>query len=115
LHTQIGKNAREIGYWINKKYAHQGLATEAVQALIQVAFDIESIDRLEIHCAPENTFSQKIPQKLGFSYEATLKHRATDSQGQPNTMIWSLFSSDYDKMQAVKINISAYDACRRLI
>jgi hypothetical protein len=116
LHTRIGKNAREIGYWISKKYAHQGLATEAVQALIQVAFEIEAIDRIEIHCAPDNLFSQKIPHKLGFTHEATLKNRALDSQGNPrDTMIWSLFKEDYKAQVKPSISIRAFDACGKLI
>ncbi|MEZ5041133.1 MAG: GNAT family N-acetyltransferase [Saprospiraceae bacterium] len=41
LHTRGGNNAREIGYWINAKHLKQGYATEAVKALIKVAFEIE--------------------------------------------------------------------------
>ncbi|TXB55226.1 GNAT family N-acetyltransferase [Phaeodactylibacter luteus] len=37
LHTRLGENAREIGYWINANYLKQGYATETVKALIKAA------------------------------------------------------------------------------
>jgi RimJ/RimL family protein N-acetyltransferase len=53
LHTRIGDNQLEIGYWIHKDYTNQGLVTESTAALVKVAFEIMLIHRLEIHCDPE--------------------------------------------------------------
>ncbi|MEL6658611.1 MAG: GNAT family protein [Bacteroidota bacterium] len=96
LHTRIGKNAREIGYWINANYVQQGYATETVSALIKVSFEIEELERIEIRIIPENRASQRIPKKLGFLYEGTLKNRMADTEGQArDMMIWTMFRSDY--------------------
>ncbi|MEL6837479.1 MAG: GNAT family protein [Bacteroidota bacterium] len=96
LHTRIGKNAREIGYWINANYVQQGYATETVSALIKIGFEIEELDRIEIRIIPDNLASQKIPKKLGFLYEGTLKNRMADTEGQArDMMIWTMFRSDY--------------------
>ncbi|TXB62844.1 GNAT family N-acetyltransferase, partial [Phaeodactylibacter luteus] len=98
LHTRLGENAREIGYWINANYLKQGYATETVKALIKVGFEIEQLDRIEIRCAPNNIASQGIPKKLGFYHEATLKNRTTDTEGElRDEMIWSMFKEDYVK------------------
>ena len=96
LHTRIGGNAREIGYWIHVDEINKGYVTEAVQALVKVAFEIEGNERLEIHCDPENYPSKVVPQKLGFTHEATLKNRVVDSEGKSrDAMIWTLFRTEY--------------------
>ena len=98
LHTRLSGNAREIGYWIGAKHVMQGYATETVKALIKVGFEIEELDRIEIRIIPENIASQRVPKKLAFLYEGTLKNRMADTEGQPrDMMIWTMFKSDYLK------------------
>ncbi len=58
-----------IGYWLGKKYQHQGLAIRATEALVEYAFSQWDIHRIEIRCATENYGSQRIPEKLGFQKE----------------------------------------------
>lgn len=116
LHTRAGGNAREIGYWIRQEHINQGLATETAAALTRVAFEISSVDRVEIHCDPINIRSAAVPQKLGFEHEATLKRRTVTSEGHPrDTMIWSLFAADYPHSPAAAAKIEAYDAIGRRI
>lgn len=110
LYTRAGKGAREIGYWINRRSAGKGYATEAAAAMVKVAFEIDRVDRVEIHCAPENVLSAVIPSKLGFSHEATLKRRYVDSEGSiHDSMIWTLFAEDYPNSPASSTRIAAYD------
>ncbi len=116
LHTGLEGSAREIGYWIHAKHINQGLAFEATAALTKVAFEVENVDRVEIHCGPKNVRSAAIPKKLGYQYEATLKRRFIDSDGQPrDTLIWSLFAPDYPDSVASQIQIRAFDAAGRHI
>ncbi len=53
LHTRLTGNAREIGNWIHARYLRQGYATEAVAALVQVGFEVEQLERIEIRCDPQ--------------------------------------------------------------
>jgi RimJ/RimL family protein N-acetyltransferase len=116
LHTSVEGNAREIGYWIHVMHINRGLASEATGALIRVAFEIDKVDRVEIHCGPKNIRSVTIPKKLGFQYEATLKRRYVTADGGPrDTMIWSLFAPDYPDSPASLIPIKAFDAAGRQI
>ena len=55
LHTRLGENAREIGYWIHVDHINQGYATEISAALTKVAFEINGVDRVEIHCRPKQS------------------------------------------------------------
>jgi RimJ/RimL family protein N-acetyltransferase len=110
LHNRIGKDAREIGYWINVRHANKGYATEAVQALIRVAFDIEQMQRLEIRCDPGNVFSRRIPLRLGFRHEMTLRSNSTDGDGRlVDLMVWALSRREYDLFEADDIPLRAYD------
>jgi len=90
LHTRLGKDAREIGYWISARYIGNGYATEAVSALMKIGFEIEGLKRIEIHCAPANLRSQRVPEKLDFRLEATLKKEAAQK-----VMIWMMTRKEY--------------------
>ncbi|OJJ20156.1 hypothetical protein BKI52_16930 [marine bacterium AO1-C] len=116
MHTRIGEGAREIGYWIHKDYINQGYATETVKALTKIGFEIEALDRIEIRCAPENTNSRKIPPKVGYTHEATLKNRDFDSKGKPrDVMIWTLFKEEYFRNPLTSFSLEAYDVVDQLI
>jgi len=110
LHNRIGKDAREIGYWIDINHIHKGYATEAVSALLRVAFGIEGYARLEIRCDPANMASRQIPERLGFRHEMTLKNNSTDGDGKPvDTMVWALTRSEYAAAGPGDIVMRAYD------
>jgi len=118
LHTRLGTDAREIGYWIRKDSINQGFATEASAALTKVAFEIDKIRRVEIHCDPHNVRSAAVPRKLGFTHEATLRKRVQkdkDGVSWGDSMIWTLFIEDYPSTPAASVKIEAYDAMARRI
>ena len=116
LHTRVGEGAREIGYWIHVDHINQGLATEVAAALTKVAFEVDGVLRVEIHCDPQNVRSAAVPWKLGFVHEATLRERTTDAQGERrDSMIWTLFADEYPGSRPQKAKIEAYDAVGRRI
>jgi RimJ/RimL family protein N-acetyltransferase len=115
LHPRIGAGALEIGYWIHKEYIKQGYATEASAALTKIAFEIHKVERIEIHCAVENTRSAAVPRKLGYTHEATLRNRSFAYGQTANQMVWSLFASDYPSTPSANLQIAAYDAAERRI
>jgi len=96
LHAWVGKGAREIRCWIDVDHINHGLATETAAALTKVAFEIDAVQRVEIHGSPGNVRSAAVPCKLGFVHEATLRQRAPDARGQRrDSMIWTLLAGDY--------------------
>lgn len=110
LHTRLGDRALEIGYWIHKDYINQGLVTESTAALIQVAFEIIHVHRIEIHMDPANTASAAIPRKLGFTHEGTLRTNLRFLDDWQDTMIWGLLESEYPDSPSSKAEIRAFDA-----
>ena len=115
LHTRQGKGAREIGYWIHADHIGQGLATETAAALTRVAFEVDGVNRVEIHCDPKNERSAAIPRKLGFELEAVLKQRQALEDRWRDDMIWTLFKDNYPTSPAAKAILIAYDVTGRQI
>ncbi len=109
LHTRLGENELEIGYWIHKDFIKQGLATESTAALIKVAFEIIKIHRIEIHCDPANIASASVPRKLGFTHEGTLRANLYFLDHWRDTMIWGLVETEYANSPASKAQIKVFD------
>jgi RimJ/RimL family protein N-acetyltransferase len=111
LHPRVGNNAREIGYWVDVNHIGKGVATETTSALIKVGFEIENLSRIEIHCDPANVKSSRIPEKLGFKHEATLKARLENADGELcDKMVWTLFRDDYLGSSLAAMQLKAFDA-----
>lgn len=111
LHARLEGNALEIGYWLHKDYINKGLITENVKALTKVAFKIEGLDRLEIHCDERNIASARVPQKCGFSLREIRIGNAKDNDGNDrNTMIWEISRANYLQRQREPFVIHAFDA-----
>jgi RimJ/RimL family protein N-acetyltransferase len=117
LHTRAGEKAREIGYWIHVDHVGRGLATETTAALIRVAFEVEQVERIEIHCDPENLSSAAIPEKLGFSLDGIIRKSTPILEGKlRDTMIWTLLREEHPQNPAAELEIEAFDVInRRLI
>jgi len=113
LHTRVGEDGLEIGYWIRASLAGQGLATEATAALTKVAFEVANVDRVEIRVDPANERSLAIPRKLGYAEEATLRRRLPPKEGEPglrDVVVFSLFRDEYPQTPSAAAVLEAFDA-----
>jgi RimJ/RimL family protein N-acetyltransferase len=110
LHTRLGANELEIGYWIHKDYTSKGLVTESTAALVKVAFEVIHIHRVEIHCDPGNHASAAIPRKLGFTHEGTLRAKTSFLDHWSDSMIWGLLETEYPNTPSIDAHIKAFDA-----
>ena len=107
----IGKKAREIGYWINKRCINNGYATEATSAITKVAFEVDEVERVEIHCANKNKKSSAIPKKLRFKREAIIRRNDKEENGdRKKDEIWIMFKEDYIRSDLINYQVDAFDA-----
>lgn len=114
LHDRLGPGALEIGYWIRAGRTGAGLAREAAGALTRVGFEVMGLERIEIHCDPDNLASSRVAARLGYHHEATLERRARRPDGSPRgTMIWTMFRDRSAACEATRVPVRAYDACGR--
>ena len=101
---------REVGYWIDVDQCGNGFATEGTAAMTRLAFDLDGVDRVDLHCDPRNLGSAALARKLGFIHEATLRRRFTDNAGVlRDTMIWTMFRSGFADSAAAAVEVTAFD------
>jgi [ribosomal protein S5]-alanine N-acetyltransferase len=63
----------ELGYWIGKPFWGQGYCSEAGAAVLRYAFGELGLIRVHARHLTRNPASGRVLQKLGFSYEGTLR------------------------------------------
>ena len=85
--------------------------------MTKVAFEIDEVERVEIHCDPLNEISAAIPKKLGFSMDGIIRGSMLYLNNKMrDTMIWTLLKDEYPESPAADIGARAYDVMgRRLL
>jgi len=73
LHSYISKYKAELGYSINPDYAGKGYATEASFKALEWAFDLLDLVRVDCEMYTNNIASQRVCEKLHFTYEGLKK------------------------------------------
>lgn len=69
LVTHPEYESAEIGYWIGKPYWGKGYASQAAQLVVDYAFTILDMNRIEAHAMAENVGSSRVLSKLGMREE----------------------------------------------
>jgi ribosomal-protein-serine acetyltransferase len=82
----------ELGFWIAENKQGLGIATRVCQMIIQYAFDVMKLHRLEMRCSVENEKSNRIAKALGFSKEAKLKDAAIVNKKFTDAYLYFLIS-----------------------
>lgn len=67
------ENIRDIGWYIDPQYQHNGYATEAAVAMLTFMFNDVEITDIKTSAAEINPGSWKIMEKLGFKYTGNKK------------------------------------------
>jgi len=62
-----------VGYWLDENYAGKGIITKCCEAIMQYAFTMLNLNRIEIKCATGNNKSRAIPERMGFKQEGILR------------------------------------------
>lgn len=99
LHT-IGVKSKEIGYWLDEECQGKGLVTKACRALILHAFVALETNRIEIRIQPENERSMMVADRLGFTYEGTLREKGLNADGDfVDLKMYSLLKNEWEVRQ----------------
>ena len=111
LHTRAGEAAREIGYWIHVDFTHRGLATELSAALTRVAFEVDQVNRVEIHCDPQISTARRCRATRATPSKAPCAPARSAAMACPaNSMVWSLLRDEYPASPSASAQVEAYDA-----
>ena len=94
LMARIGPGGLEIGYWVHQAYTRRGLATAGSAALVEQAFALPGIERVQI-VHDELNFRGGVPRKLGFT---EIGRRPLDHQPLGGTgigVVWELTRAEW--------------------
>ena len=89
---QVGK--AHIGYALSRKMWHQGIMSEALQAVMNFLFDEVGYQRLESRHDPRNPHSGGVMKKCGLKYEGTLRQSDWNNQGVCDACRYALLKSE---------------------
>ncbi|MCI4668160.1 MAG: GNAT family N-acetyltransferase [Bacteroidia bacterium] len=90
----------EIGYVIDKPYWGRGYVTEAMKAIIEFAWTLENIYRIEAKADEVNIGSWRVMEKCGLKRDAMLKSYIYDERNEVpvrNMVIYSM-TKPYQKL-----------------
>jgi ribosomal-protein-serine acetyltransferase len=84
-----------VGYWLDEAAQGQGVMTAAVAALVGHAFFSLHLNRVEIRADVENAQSRAVAERLGFTYEGTLRQSyRVVAERYSDDAVYSLLASD---------------------
>ncbi|MDX6635760.1 MAG: ribosomal-protein-serine acetyltransferase [Solirubrobacterales bacterium] len=84
-----------LGYWLAADAQSRGTMTTVVSALLDHAFYEWELHRVEIHCAPENSRSRAIPERLGFRQEARLRETELIDGRYLDSVVYGLLEAEW--------------------
>jgi ribosomal-protein-alanine N-acetyltransferase len=83
-----------IGYIVDPARQRQGIAIEAVSAMLDFCFDELGLHRIQAFINPDNTASRRLVEKLGFSCEGLLRDNLRVNDVWRNDMLYALLATD---------------------
>ncbi len=89
-----GHARAELAYALSREYWNRGLATEAVKEIIRFGFEGMRLNRIEARCYVENSASQRVLEKVGMSYEGTLREQMYIKGNYTDMKLYSLLRKD---------------------
>ncbi|MWV56238.1 GNAT family N-acetyltransferase [Streptococcus zhangguiae] len=87
----------EIGYLLHPDFWGKGYMPEAVAALIEVAFTLLHLHKVEIRCYSSNQQSKRVAEKLGFTFEATIRDYKDLEGNRVDELVYGLLRTEWEE------------------
>lgn len=83
-----------IGYWIGQPYANQGYMSDAVDAVVDHAFEELALHRLEAACLPTNEPSIRLLKRCGFIREGYARRYLKIDGAWADHLLFAILAGD---------------------
>ncbi|WP_245320554.1 GNAT family protein [Methanofollis sp. W23] len=90
----VYRNTAEIGYWLATPYQGRGIVTEAVKALVPIAFERLDVVRIQAGIFENNHASGRVLEKCGFQREAVHKRAVTKNGTIMDEVLYARFRDE---------------------
>lgn len=92
------RHVAAVGYWLAPSYWNQGIATEALKAIVEYALEnFPQVQRLQASVYGWNPASGRVLEKCGFHLEATLREAIVKDGQTTDEHIYSLFRNGSER------------------
>lgn len=92
----------EIGYVLHQDYWGKGITTEAARALLAFGFKNMELIRIQARCLVENIGSRCVMEKIGMSYEGTLRKELYIKGKHWDINMFSILKEEFEAFNLVK-------------
>jgi ribosomal-protein-alanine N-acetyltransferase len=86
----INDRCGEINYYVVPQCRSQGLASEAVMAILEFGFKDLGLRRIQARCAIDNVASERVMQKAGMRFERVLRHGLFASRNSCDERLYTI-------------------------
>ncbi len=85
----------EIGYAVHVDHWGRGFASEIAHLLLGLAFADPAVERVQGTCDPRNLASAAVLQRVGLTFEGTLRHTIQLRDGWRDSAMHSILRSEW--------------------
>lgn len=90
----VASGTCEIGCWLEPEAEGRGLITAACRVLLDWAFDARGLHRAEWRCRADNVRSVAVAERLGMTFEGTLREAWKVGEEFHDKQVWSLLRTE---------------------
>ncbi|HVK25863.1 MAG TPA: GNAT family protein [Actinokineospora sp.] len=88
----------EIGCWLEPSAEGRGLIAQVVRMMIDWAFQVRGLARVEWRTQPANTRSANVAKRLGMSLDGTLRQVVAGAEGvRRDQQVWSVLATEWSE------------------
>ncbi len=106
-HIELDNRKASVGYYLGQQHQGKGLATSALRAVLQFAFQRLGFNRIELKCASENVASQRVAERLGFRWEGLLRQAELVDGVFLDHFVYGLLRDDFEARLAEELKQAA--------
>jgi len=85
----------ELGVWLDPSAQGRGLIQAACRYMIDYAFRVRGLHRVEWYCAPDNARSRATATRLGMTREGTLRSSYVVDGRRIDSEVWAVLASEW--------------------
>lgn len=90
-----GDMCGDFGYSISRKHWGQGIASEALKAVIKFAFEVVGFNRIESYHSINNPASGKVMQNAGMKFEGLARQKYKSNFGFEDCNMYAVLKEDF--------------------
>lgn len=94
--SKVFYNSAEIGYKFSSRYHHQGYATEAIEQMLDIAFNSLNLHRITAMVCKGNDPSVILLEKKGFTMEGVCREFLVLHGQLKDHFLYSMLSGEFD-------------------